>query len=406
MVEETLACQLKNAGKACPEDGLARRLPKHGLRDKDRYGLNRQTENHVVKPPRDRTRKPSRSGSGKVGASTLSGRGERSASPRPGGTASSGWSPLDPEPAAKPAPRRALDAPSRTHADPSAHHEQRREIGKEAGKGKDDWKLRSPRRKFRDERAGRGRPAHGEDPADGLHLLYGMHTVREALKNPRRVFRRLLATENGAARLAEDGPMPIEATIVKAEEIGRRLTPDAVHQGVLLEAEPLAPLALGNIPKDGLVLALDQVTDPHNVGAILRSAAAFGVDALLITERHSPEVTGVLAKAASGALEHVPFAVVRNLSDGLETLKKAGFLCVGFDSEAPAPLGSLPLTRPLILVMGAEGKGLRQKTRETCSALVRLEMPGVIKSLNVSNAAAIALYAATSAIATVGQRRA
>ena len=226
-----------------------------------------------------------------------------------------------------------------------------------------------------------------------------MHTVREALKNPRRVFRRLLATENGAARLAEDGPLPLEPTIMKAEEIGRRLTPDAVHQGVLLEAEPLEPMALRDIPKNGLVLALDQVTDPHNVGAILRSAAAFGVSALLITERHSPEVTGVLAKAASGALEHVPFAVVRNLADGLETLKAAGFFCVGFDSEAPAALGSVTLKRPLLLVMGAEGKGLRQKTRETCSALVRLEMPGAIKSLNVSNAAAIALYAAMSAMA-------
>ena len=263
---------------------------------------------------------------------------------------------------------------------------------------KDDWKLRSPRRKFREARASGPRHESAAAQDDGLHLIYGIHSVKEALRNPRRKPRRLLATENGALRLLEDGPLPLEPVIVKPDEIGRWLTADAVHQGVLLEAEPLAPLALGNIPRDGLVLALDQVTDPHNVGAILRSCAAFNVAALLITERHSPEVTGVLAKVASGALEHVPFAVVRNLSDGLEKLKALGFACIGLDSEAPAPLSAIKAARPLVVVLGAEGKGLRQKTRETCTALARLDMPGAIKSLNVSNAAAIALYAITTAL--------
>ena len=263
-------------------------------------------------------------------------------------------------------------------------------------KSKDDWKLKSPRRKFREQRSGGKSETSPVD--DGLHLLYGIHSVKAALGNPRRSFKRLLATENGALRLQEDGPLPLTPTIVKPDEIGRRLSADAVHQGVLLEAEPLEPIGLSEISKDTIVLALDQVTDPHNVGAILRSCAAFNVGALLITERHSPEVTGVLAKAASGALEHVPFAVVRNLSDALEKLKIRGFACVGLDSEAPTPIGEIAMKRPLVLVMGAEGKGLRQKTRDTCTMLARLDMPGVIKSLNVSNAAAIALYAVTVAL--------
>ena len=261
---------------------------------------------------------------------------------------------------------------------------------------KDAWKLKSPRRKFRSERA---EPASNRGPADEhTHLLYGIHSVREALRNPSRRFLRLLATENGALRLAEDGPLPLQPLIVKPDEIGRRLSADAVHQGVLLEAEPLDPIDLNDIPADAVVLALDQVTDPHNVGAILRSCAAFGVAALLITERHSPEVTGVLAKAASGALEHVPFASVRNLSAALETLKARGFHCLGLDSDAPESIGRTRMRRPLLLVLGAEGRGLRQKTMATCSELVRLDMPGKIKSLNVSNAAAIALYAVRTAL--------
>ena len=296
----------------------------------------------------------------------------------------SGWSPTD-----TPAPKSIAIRKS----------EGDRGEGKGKGKvkGKDDWKLKSPRRKYRQQRDA-SNPAE-RDPQDAsLQRLYGIHTVRQALSNPRRSVRRLLATENGAARLAEDGPMPIAPSIVKPDEIGRLLPADAVHQGVLLEADPLAPVTLDAIDRTGIVLALDQVTDPHNVGAILRSAAAFGVVALLITDRHSPEVTGVLAKAASGALEHVPFAIVRNLSDALDRLKARGFACVGLDSDAAQPIGALRIERPVVLVLGAEGKGLRQKTRDACTDLVRLEMPGAIRSLNVSNAAAIALYAVTAAL--------
>ena len=142
------------------------------------------------------------------------------------------------------------------------------------------------------------------------------------------------------------------------------------------------------------MLVLDQITDPHNVGAIFRSAAAFAATAIVTTARHSPETTGVLAKAASGALEHVPFVTVQNLARGLAALKERGFLVVGLDSSGGDDLAALPLKAPLALVLGAEGKGLRQLTKDTCDHIARLDLPGAIQSLNVSNAAALALYVA------------
>lgn len=226
-------------------------------------------------------------------------------------------------------------------------------------------------------------------------VLYGLHPVVEALRNSRRRFRKLIATENGVRRLEEEiGRLPLDPEIVRPGDIDRLLTPDAVHQGLYLVCEPLPSPDLGTLPDDALVLALDQITDPHNVGAILRSAAAFAVTAVITTIRHSPAATGVLAKSASGALEHVPVIAVRNLSDALVILGERGFQRVGFDSEGDVTLDTVTLRRPLVLVMGAEGKGLRQRTRETCDVLARLDMPGAIKSLNVSNATAIALYAA------------
>jgi 23S rRNA (guanosine2251-2'-O)-methyltransferase len=252
---------------------------------------------------------------------------------------------------------------------------------------------------------GRGKPAHRRfhnnppKPApgvrdDGRHVLYGVHTVVEALRNTRRRLVKLVGTENGLTRLREEVGEPsvlIETTDIEA--ISRQLPKDAVHQGVLLIAEPLEPMALADIPADGLALALDQITDPHNVGAILRSAAAFAASAVIVTGRHSPEVTGVLAKAASGALEHVPFVEVRNLAKALEELGGRGFQRVGLDSEGAIPIGEVAVRRPLCLVLGAEGKGLRPVTREACDVVARLPMPGAIRSLNVSNAAAVALYA-------------
>jgi 23S rRNA (guanosine2251-2'-O)-methyltransferase len=226
-------------------------------------------------------------------------------------------------------------------------------------------------------------------------VLYGWHPVAEALRNPARTFRRLMATENAMIRVREEiGEPPCPVELVRPGEIDRLLTPDAVHQGLYLECDPLEPPTLKSIGQDALVLVLDQITDPHNVGAMLRSAAAFGVCAVIVTVRHSPDATGVLAKSASGALEHVPIIPVRNLGDALLQLKDEGYMCVGFDSEAPSSYEEIRLTRPLALVMGAEGKGLRQRTMGLCDAVARLDMPGSIKSLNVSNATAIALYSA------------
>ncbi|ASV85868.1 23S rRNA (guanosine(2251)-2'-O)-methyltransferase RlmB [Ochrobactrum quorumnocens] len=232
--------------------------------------------------------------------------------------------------------------------------------------------------------------------AEGTVRLYGLHTVRAAVENPARNILRMRATRNGFARLeigeAETLPFPVE--IVEPKDIDKETGSDAVHQGVMIEAQPLRPKKLSELKESPLLLVLDQVTDPHNVGAIIRSAVAFGAGALITTSRHSPQESGVLAKAASGALELIPHIEVRNLADAIEELHSLGFMTIGLDSEGPQEMESTLSGDRVALVLGAEGKGLRQKTRETVSALARLDMPGEIKSLNVSNAAAVSLYAA------------
>lgn len=227
-----------------------------------------------------------------------------------------------------------------------------------------------------------------------IERLYGVHPVAEALRNPKRRFVRLLATKNAADRLhPEIAQAHLTPEQVLPRELDRLLGPEAVHQGLVLDCKPLRQPRLDQIPREGVVVLLDQVTDPHNVGAIMRSCAAFGVTALVATARHSPEASGVLFKSASGAYEHVPFSKVTNLARAMEELRSYGFLLLGLDSEAEADIGGVTLPRPLALILGAEGKGLRQLTRQTCDRVTRLDMPGEIKSLNVSNAAAIALYA-------------
>jgi len=242
-----------------------------------------------------------------------------------------------------------------------------------------------------------GRPERGQfQAAAGPALLYGWHSVKAALENPARRVRKLMVTENALRRLRDESiPLPVEPELVRPDAIAARLGPDAVHQGLLVEADPLPAPTLETLAPEGLVLVLDQITDPHNVGAILRSAAAFDVKAVVTTARHSPEATGVLAKAASGAIDLVPLVLVQNLARGMTALRERGFLLVGLDSEGDTDLSHLPLESPLALVLGAEGKGLRQLTRETCDRLARIDLPGAIKSLNVSNAAALALYVAS-----------
>jgi 23S rRNA (guanosine2251-2'-O)-methyltransferase len=253
--------------------------------------------------------------------------------------------------------------------------------------------------------AGR-RPAWRDREAnpDGPAILYGWHTVTMALANPQRRIRKLLLTENAARRLAEENiDTRVAPELVRPSQIDQRLGPDAVHQGLLAEADPLPSPDIETLEPEGMVLVLDQITDPRNVGAIMRSAAAFAVKAIVTTARHSPEATGVLAKAASGALELVPLVTVQNLARALGGLNERGFMTVGLDSQGSRDLGAVALRQPLALVLGAEGKGLRQLTRETCSVVARLDMPGEIKSLNVSNAAVLALYVGATKLGLMGK---
>ncbi|MFM8701028.1 MAG: 23S rRNA (guanosine(2251)-2'-O)-methyltransferase RlmB [Hyphomicrobiales bacterium] len=255
--------------------------------------------------------------------------------------------------------------------------------------------------------------ARGREPGSGHRpqkrsgqkhpYLYGLHTVGEALANPKRRHRALLITENALRRLEERMPvLPIAPQIVKPDEIDRLVGMDAVHQGVALDTESVPAPHLRDLPAKGILLVLDQVTDPHNVGAIMRSAAAFGAEGLIVTERHSAEANGVLAKAASGGLEYCPLIEVVNLAQTLTELGDMGYWRVGLDSGGLAIVADSLATAPIALVLGAEGKGLRRLTRERCDVLARLDMPGPIKSLNVSNAAAVALFTVHNVLRTKG----
>lgn len=229
-------------------------------------------------------------------------------------------------------------------------------------------------------------------------IIYGAHPVEQALANPQRRFLKLQCTLNAAERLK---PLTEKARltpeIVAAKVLDRQLEPDAVHQGMILWAKPLHQPRLDQIEKTGLVVLLDQVTDPHNVGAIMRTCAAFNVTAIVTTARHSPAGSGVLFKAASGAYEHVPFVKVTNLARAMDELRGEGFRFIGLDSDAPVALDEVEKRLPLAVVLGAEGKGLRELTAKNCDIVARLDMTGKIRSLNVSNAAAIVLYALSQA---------
>jgi 23S rRNA (guanosine2251-2'-O)-methyltransferase len=224
--------------------------------------------------------------------------------------------------------------------------------------------------------------------------LYGRHAVLAALANPERRVERILATKEMAERHSKE--FAGRAQIMSREEMAQRLPAGAVHQGIAALVAPLEDAVLEDVlarcGDAALVLALDQVTDPHNVGAILRTAAAFGVAGLIVTERHAPTDTGALAKAASGGLELVPLVRAVNLARALDQLKEAGFWIYGFDEGGDASVTSLDLAGRVCFVLGAEGEGLRRLTAEKCDRLVTIPTAAALAALNVSNAAAVAAY--------------
>lgn len=244
----------------------------------------------------------------------------------------------------------------------------------------------------------RPRAAPPRDPAQGGAIwLHGLHAVAAALANPRRGLKRLLLTEDAEEALRARLPPPWRIPAERADRARFQtfLAEDAVHQGAALLAEPLQPTALEDAiaARPGPVLVLDQVTDPRNVGAILRCAAAFGAACVVMQDRHAPPETGALARAASGALESVPVAREVNLSRAIVTLQRAGFWVLGLAGDAPRSLAeAVPRDRRVALVLGAEDAGLRRLQRETCDELARLPIAAGIESLNVAAAAAVALY--------------
>ncbi|WP_373354054.1 23S rRNA (guanosine(2251)-2'-O)-methyltransferase RlmB [Pseudoroseicyclus sp. CXY001] len=234
--------------------------------------------------------------------------------------------------------------------------------------------------------------------------LFGLHAVRDALENPAREKLRLVLTRNAADRLGDAvAASGIEAEIVDARRFDVPLDPSSVHQGAALEAKPLDWGGLDEVlarPGPGILVLLDRVSDPHNVGAVLRSAEVFGARAVIGVARHSAPETGALAKAASGALERQPYLRLRNLADTMERLRDEGWRLLALAGEGETSIGAALAqgeTEKIALVMGAEGPGLRERTRELCDTLVRIEAAGSFGSLNVSNAAAVALYAARAA---------
>ena len=246
---------------------------------------------------------------------------------------------------------------------------------------------------------GRRPVSRNHGPKSTYPRLYGRHAVFAALDNPERLFRKLYLTPQTAKTVVI--PKGLNVQYGDDHDLGRLVPPDAPHQGFVLEVEPLESVWLGDILADAArdgdnrpIIVLDQVTDPHNVGAIMRSAAAFNARALVTQDRHAPGESGVLARAASGALETLKWSRVVNLARALDEIGEAGFWRIGLDGNASAELETAMAKTQPCLILGAEGEGMRPLTRERCDQLARLPISDAMESLNVSNAAAIALYAA------------
>ena len=247
-------------------------------------------------------------------------------------------------------------------------------------------------------------PAEGRTTRDTGHWLWGRHAVLAALGNRKRRLRRLLLSEEAERRDGEEiarllagrerAPQPESARREEIEDV--LVSPSAVHQGYALETQPLSQPGIEEVADAGagrrLLVCLDQASDPANIGAVLRSAAAFGAAAVVTTRRHAPGETGAMAKSASGAMECMPYIQVPNLAQALESLKRQDYWCIGLASEAGQSLAEASLPERIALVMGAEGQGLRRLTRERCDLLLSLPTPGPLKELNLSVATAVALY--------------
>ena len=246
-------------------------------------------------------------------------------------------------------------------------------------------------------RAGRMKGGRGSGRASSGHVrLWGRHPVEAALKNPARSHRKLWATREGIETLDGELPPDFPVEYADVQDLARLVARDAPHQGLVLECEPLEDIFLDEVTsgdKARPIVVLDQVTDPHNVGAILRSAAAFGAAAIVTQDRHAPPESGVVAKSASGALEVIPWVRVVNLARAMDELAEAGYWRIGLTGAADTTLAEALPAGPVALVLGAEGEGMRHNVEGHCDALAKLPITRDIESLNVSNAAAIALYA-------------
>lgn len=269
----------------------------------------------------------------------------------------------------------------------------RKQEARKPGKKAETRRPSPPHRDGKPAPQAKARAISGPRPA-----LFGLHAVREAWSNPARDVQALYVTADHAESFPAraDRPAPV---IVQKDDLDRLLGRDAVHQGVALAAAPLEEvfvqdlIAIGAGKARSVILMLDQVTDPHNVGAILRSACAFGAEGVVMQRRHAPELEGIVAKTASGAAEHIAVAYETNLSRALEELQEAGYSVIGLDEHAEQSLADIAAPEKAVLVLGAEGDGMRRLIREHCDVLVTLPTRKPINSLNVSNAAAVALYA-------------
>ena len=244
------------------------------------------------------------------------------------------------------------------------------------------------------------REARAPDAPKGAVWLYGHHAIAAALANPSRRLRHLLLTEEAETAITQQfkGAWPLQPERTDRARLDHLLGRDVVHQGAALLADPLPQPSLQSVLEHaGPIIVLDQVSDPRNVGAIMRSAAAFGAAAVIVQDRNAPDETGALAKAASGALEILPLLRAVNITRTLIALKAANIWCIGLDAAGPALSGASFAGRRVALVLGSEGEGMRRLTRETCDEVVGLSIKGVVESLNVSAAAAVALYELTRA---------